>query len=428
MRHLPRTHEVLVVLTLVLVWSAPARGTDEVTAGRAQRIEAPRSDALSHLSGNADSVLGALRATREQRDPLLSVGPFQIIGEQTDWLDQQLRQRLNIDLGVSYTALYQGATRNPRPTGGGKFDFFGFGVPFVVGDSAAIGIIGFEAGAWQVYTPTSPADLGGALGSLWPVTDDFRLQRFSLTQLYWENQIPGGSFAYRIGKVNQDDAFDNYRFKGVDFFFMNTAFATNPAIALPAKGLGILAAYELPGGGYLLGGAGDALASDTTSGFSTLFGEGKIFSAGEIGWAGSVDRWGDARIHATAWNSPAIPSQPAGWGIATMAEQEIGAGVFPFVRYAYGAGDATGVRHLASIGFGVEGPPERNDDVAGVAFAWGTPTDPDARSQVTGEIFYRLQLTRYIQLTPGYQVLIHPSTDPSVDLVGIFELRARVAF
>lgn len=421
-------------LLLVLASAFLALAGDEAYAGFHREIEEidddeiePHTEALEVLAASAEDIVAELRYAREQTQALLPAGPFSLIAVPFDELDAYLRTTLGLNLGASYTALYQGATRDPRPTGAGKFDLFGVWVLLDDGDHS-LGFVGFEAGAWQVYTPVSPANLGQEIGSLWPVTNDFSLQTFSLTLLYWEQQLPGGRFAYRIGKIDQDDVFDDYRFKGVDFYFLNQAFSTNPAIALPGKGLGAIAAYDLGGGAYILGGASDAQAQDTVSGFSTLFRDGKIFAAGEIGWTGEVGDIGEGEIHTTVWNSPAYEGQGAGWGIATTAQQELGANVVPFARYAYGAGTATGIRHLATLGIGVDGLPGRDDDVIAAAFAWGAPTDPNARSQLTGEVFYRLQLTPLLQLTPGYQVLVHPATDPTRDVVGIFEVRARVTF
>ncbi len=393
----------------------------EAAAGEAH------TEALSVLAASAEDIVAELRAKREETDALIGWGPFSLGAEAFDEADAFLRTNLGLNLGAAYTALYQGATRDPRPVGGGKFDLFGVWVLLDGGDHS-LGFLGFQLAAWQAYTPVSPADLGGRIGSLWAVANDFSELKLSVTQLYWEQQLPGGWFAYRIGKIDQDDAFDDYRFKGVDFYFVNQAFSSNPAIALPGRGLGLLGAFDLGGGAYLLGGASDAQAQDNTSGFSTLFRDGKIFSAGELGWKGDVAGWGEGDAHATVWNSPSYEGQPGGWGIASTVEQDVGANIVPFARYAYGVGEATGIRHLASLGVGFDGLPLREDDVAAIAVAWGKPTDSLSRSQISGEVFCRIQLTPFVQLTPGYQVLIHPAVDPTRDLVGIFEVRARVAF
>lgn len=418
---------IALLLALEVAAAAPVSATVHREAAAQEPGAEPHTEALAALAASAEDVIAELRAAREETDALIPWGPFSLIAEPFDEVDAYLRTNLGLNLGSSYTALYQGATRDPRPSGGGKFDLFGVWILLDDGDHS-LGFVGFEAGAWQVYTPVSPANLGRSIGSLWPVVNDFSLQRFSLTQLYWEQQLPSGKFAYRIGKLDQDDVFDDYRFKGVDFYFVNQAFASNPAIALPGKGLGVLGAFDLGGGAYLLGGASDAQAQDTASGFSTLFRDGKIFTAGEIGWAGEVEGFGEGEIHTTVWNSPAYSGQGSGWGIASTAEQDLGANVVPFVRYAYGAGTATGIRHLATLGVGIDGLPKRDDDVLAIAFAWGKPTDSIARSQISGEVFYRLQLTPLLQLTPAYQLLLDPATDPTRDVVGILQVRARLTF
>lgn len=411
---------------LALPATVGATSHRERGVGRDQ-VAQRHTEALAALSASSEAVVAQLRFAREETEALLPWGPFAPLAGAFDLADGYFHENLGLDLGAAYTALYQGATRDPRPSGAGKFDLFGVWILLDRGDDS-LGFLGFEASSWQVYTPTSPANLGGAIGSLWPTADDFSRLSFSLTQLYWEQQLPGGKLAYRIGKLDQDDVFDNYRFKGVDFYFVNQAFSTNPSIALPGRGLGALAAYDLGDGGYVVAGVGDARARDSASGFSTLFEHGSVFTAGEIGWAGDVAGWGAGEAHVTVWNSPTIPGQQAGWGIATTAEQAIGGNVVPFVRYSYGGGTATGIRQLATVGLGIDGFPPRADDVAGIAFAWGKPTDPTARDQISGEVFYRVQLTPLLQVTPGYQVLIDPATDSTRDLVGIAQVRARVVF
>jgi hypothetical protein len=48
--------------------------------------------------------------------------------------------------------------------------------------------------------------------------------------------------------------------------------------------------------------------------------------------------------------------------------------------------------------------------------------------QGVGEVFYRLQVTPHMQLTPSFQLIIHPSRAPDEDLIGVFGIRFRTAF
>ena len=100
----------------------------------------------------------------------------------------------------------------------------------------------------------------------------------------------------------------------------------------------------------------------------------------------------------------------------------------PFARYGHGDGADLLVEHLVALGVGFERPFGAADDVAGVGGSWARPSVPGARDQWGLEVFYRFQLTPVIQVTPGFQLLINPSLNPSEDLVGVFQLRLGVVF
>jgi hypothetical protein len=43
-------------------------------------------------------------------------------------------------------------------------------------------------------------------------------------------------------------------------------------------------------------------------------------------------------------------------------------------------------------------------------------------------VFYRFQLTSVMQVTPGFQVIVDPSLNPTEDVIGIFQLRVAFVF
>jgi len=81
------------------------------------------------------------------------------------------------------------------------------------------------------------------------------------------------------------------------------------------------------------------------------------------------------------------------------------------------------IRHVQ-----VENPFGRNSDLMGMAFAWSKAQDKTLAEQSVFEIFYRLQLTPNTQITPDFQVILHPSKAPEKDAVAVFGIRLRVAY
>ena len=63
---------------------------------------------------------------------------------------------------------------------------------------------------------------------------------------------------------------------------------------------------------------------------------------------------------------------------------------------------------------------------------WGQPNEAVFGSglddQYAIELFYRLQVTKEIAITPDVQFLINPALNPDEDNIWVFGLRARLAF
>ena len=70
----------------------------------------------------------------------------------------------------------------------------------------------------------------------------------------------------------------------------------------------------------------------------------------------------------------------------------------------------------------------RSHDVFGIAFGWGRPYEAELRDQKTLEVFYRLQISQNVGITPDLEVLFDPSRNPDESVIGIFSLRVQFAF
>jgi porin len=100
--------------------------------------------------------------------------------------------------------------------------------------------------------------------------------------------------------------------------------------------------------------------------------------------------------------------------------------VLPFATYARASGGATDVRQLATAGVGFRGIFGRREGVAGVALAWGQPEERSLRNQYVAELFYRIQLAQYIQLTADLQLIAEPSRNRHNETIGVLGLRMRI--
>jgi len=112
--------------------------------------------------------------------------------------------------------------------------------------------------------------------------------------------------------------------------------------------------------------------------------------------------------------------------VAVRFEQKIRDTALPFITYSRASGGATGVRQLVTAGLGLKGIIGNRSDISGVAVAWGQPENRSLRNQYVAELFYRVQLTDSIQVTPDLQLIVEPSRNRYNDAIGVLGLRMRI--
>ena len=75
---------------------------------------------------------------------------------------------------------------------------------------------------------------------------------------------------------------------------------------------------------------------------------------------------------------------------------------------------------------------KKRGDLMGLGLNWSRPSPtgvgPGINDQYSVELFYRVQLSRSIAITPDVQLLIDPALNPTEDQIWIFGLRGRLSF
>jgi len=401
-----------------------------------QSVEVLESDeSRSHVVA-PDDVTRELEWLEKSKDTLFDNTAMDRLANRWRTRADQLKTATGLDLGLAYTALYQRLSdtrksHDPKQGAVGDLDIFGeWSLPGTEKEKS--GFLGFEAEVrTRLFTSSRPSDLGDSAGSLWETTNDFDTQDLSLVQLWWQQSFANDSLTYRIGKVDQTDFFDVGSLKSVDLFFTNFAFSENPAFGQPDPGWGGAVNLDLHKGWYLITAIGDANGSRTSMAANDFYDENDYFTAAEFGLTPNIAGLGQGSYQFMLWRTDGRdnrnePDQPSGKGFSLRFEQEIGAGILPFITYSRASGGATDVRQLATAGIGLSGIPGNRGDITGVAVAWGQPEDRSLRNQYVAELFYRLQLTDNIQLTPDIQLIAEPSRNRDNDMIGVLGLRMRI--
>lgn len=379
---------------------------------------------------SAEDVTEQLDESKQVREGLIGEG---IIGDfAVEWygFNDMLNEAVGLDLGIAYTALYQYATSDGVPHEGASGDFDFFGSWHLVGQEGKnAGHLTFATEGRHAFTTYTPSEIGPGIGSLWGTADGFNTQEFSLTQLWWSQQLLRDRFRLRIGKLDQGTFIDNNRFKSASFYFLNRAFSSNPTLPFPASGLGIGGRYVVADSVQISFGYSNANAVKTEIDFDTMD-EHEYFGTAEFRYSPKILNRGKGNYRLTAWHVDERKKAgiPSGYGLSLSLDQEIGNGLIPFFRYGIANGGVTATRQMLSGGIGIESPFGIKEDLVGIGIAWGNPKVSFWRDQYVAEIFYRNQFTPNIRLTPGYQIIIHPSNAPDDDAVSVFELRLRLTF
>lgn len=406
-----------------------AQAPVEVAAATQSSQNLGKSDYDQMLADSLKSVPEVLEFSSERHEGLIQWTPMEPYHERWNIFNRSLRKRYGLDLGLSYTTLYQKASSGLTYTeaAGGDFDFFGV---WTLADKKKKhpSSIGFLTQTRHKFTTISPSLLGRDIGSLWGTTNVFNVQDYALIQLWWEYQFISNKLGFRIGKVDLTDYFNLYKFISNNYSFINEGLTANLTIPFPQNGFAIIYGMRPIKQSLLLITIADINARKTSMSPDAFFTKKEYFSAVQLKLIPKFEGLGKSNYSVIGWYADARRKErlPSAKGFSLVFEQEFKNGFVPFLRYGYQDGRLTDVQQMVSGGFGLLTPFKRKDDEFSIGFVWGRPTDRKLRNQVVTEAYYRLQLTPHIQISPDCQIIVNPSRNPKRDLIGVFSLRARI--
>jgi len=378
--------------------------------------------------GGPQSVGGQLQTENEFKDTAVRIHFLK--RALRPWYDikNRVKEKLGIQYGLTYTSLYQVATKSldEHQAAGGIFalqvqwDLLGRKTP----DTGSL--IFQLQNRHRLGTKIPPNSLFRSLGSSVSTARSFSDFGWAVTDLHWQQLLFNRHAGFAIGKLHLTDYLDLFALSSSKTGFMNKNFSENPTIAFPKQGLGANI-FIMPNNNlYLLAGLADANGDPRKSGFNTFFDEAEYFTAVEIGWISSFDKRTFDNIHITGWHSDKRKNAdvPKGYGVAMGAEWRFREKWLPFFRAAWSNGDASSLEAYVSGGLGIY---LKSHDVIALGLNWGKPSSDGQRDEYTMELFYRIQVTQILALTPDIQLIIDPSNNPDDDFIAVFGLRARLA-
>jgi len=397
------------------------------------------SDEIDESEQNVspDSIAGQLEESGNiRRNILFRYGYVDKLLKPWVYLTERLNRDLGLNLGTSYSILYQYSTKtisaqNDNDAASGVLEFFGHWNILHSADRKNPGYLGFKIKwAQTLFTDIPPTDLDGQIGSLWQTTTTFNKQSISIDQIWWNQTLWDKKIEFQIGKVDQSDFVDFFMYSSARRFFLNEAFSQNPTIPFPETGL--LGFIKLRPNNifYVLFSLGDLNADGDKINIKSFFKDRDYFETIELNFSPLAKKLGyDGNYHIVFWHSDKIEDEnkPSSKGFNINLSKTFYENYGAFIRYGFSDGEFTEVKQLLSFGVGISDPFTYSGDFFGVAFAWGEPVADSLDSQFVLETQYRIQISPIAQLTPDVQFIFNPSNNPDEDFLTILGIRLVIS-
>ncbi len=373
-------------------------------------------------------LMGAASAAGESDQPLVDIGDRPFYQAVRD-AKRQLKEATGLWLSLDYTIIFQASTAglSQNDAAVGTLQFQGRWTAWDRKDGKEQGTLGFKLRHRSLYTDGGTPAFTDSLGTLWKPNDMSGTRQDQVRELWWRQRLLDGRVEYDIGKVYMKNLIDRNRYAQSGYSqFLAQPFYKNSARPIPKPGLGGSVKVTPVDWLYLLGAAADGTSVSQHSPFSTLDDQ-NWFYAGELGLM--VDPFGLGQgagtYRVTYWHRET--EADVGSGVALSFEQPVIEGLGAFVRYGYNSTLLSPVRNALAMGVSFQKPFERTLDEAGIGFVWTDPVDGDLRNSYLFEVYYRIQLTEGIELTPDFQLIFDPSENDR-DMIGVFGIRLRHVF
>lgn len=390
-----------------------------------------KSDSIPKLGG-PDQV-----ENRIQLDKLFESQVFELnfLNPYFDFKDR-LYDKLGLNFATDYNSVYFGSTSEIGEGYAASGIWRLYGSWDLVGrNTKNTGAFIFKVEHRHKYTTIPPKDLGLDMGYVGFMAAPFNNDGFRTTNFYWRQRMAEGRLSMVVGFLDVTDFFDVYGLAAPWMHFTNLAFSTGAAaVNLPNDGyLGIGFGGWITEKIYAIAGFGD-INSDPTrifKGFETFFNRNEYFKHIELGITSSKEYLLLDNMHVAFWQRDATSAtgDPNGWGLVFSASRYIQEKYFPFIRYAYTKDAGSLLQNSLSLGFGYQ--PNPGGHLLAGAFNWGqvneTTFGEGLDDQLTFEVFYRLQLSKRLAITPDIQWLINPAINPVNSSVFVWGVRGRLA-
>jgi porin len=428
----------LPLLLFVAFGLAAAGQNGKANSGSVQQNTQARGPATySSLAQEPDELRqeldrDAVALSKVPADPVLATDPFALILEPFERLTDRINESAKLKIGATYTFVSQYATATPdgvrHDQTSGRADF---------------------TAAWKVYDHESNA---GTLSLLVRSGTNIGIsQQFNLSQslgsglalnclqgggpqepimvniLYWRQDLFNERLSLYVGKIHPNEYISLSMFNNDERAqFLNGGSDGNLTFASDgAYAGGAAAEFQATQHVYI-----HALVIDTEGspqGNLKTLANRKFMESIELGWLGGSPgkQFKDYRMN--FWrDDTATLGSGAGGGIAF--EHELRSGWTPFGRLGFASNTGTSIKQVEELGLDQVKPFRRRGDMFGISFIHSEPSFGARHHESVMETFYRLRLTKSVDLGPDLEISNHPMYASKPYTTALLGMRMRIMF
>lgn len=393
-------------------------------------VEAPRKAGYEDQSAGFGSPNTPARLLAEDDLRTEPVFRFPWIDDALEgWWDLKagVNQGHGLRFGIDYTAFYQHLSDSLTYEDygfSGILRTYGEWTPFNRGERNAGRLVFKVDNRHKIAGDVTAANLSGEAGYIGQTAVLFNDIGWELIDFNWQQGLGEGG-GIIAGRFDPSDYVSVLGYANPWTAFSNLSTLLNPAVAFPDVSWGVGGGSWLGDSWYVKGTINDANGSLTNYGW--FDGGAEFFTWGEVGWSPTRAERYTTNVHLALWHV----DEREDVGLDSAEGMTIGANwTTPDQRWMYFAragwadGDSALVEESYTLGFMRKF--RRNADLMGLAVNWGQPPQDGLDAQTTGELFYRVQLSENLALTPNLQLLRDPALNDEEDTVWVTGLRIRL--
>jgi porin len=405
-----------------------------LTQQSTQSVDAAAYTSLSQVPDDLRQELDrdAVALSRVPADPVLTTDPFGIFFDPferlTDWINTSAR----LKIGETYTFLSQYATATPdgvrHDQTSGRGDFTAAWKVYDHGSNAgAISLLartGVNIGISQQFNLSQSLGSGLTLNCL---QGGGQQEPITVNILYWRQDLINKRLSFYIGKIHPNEYISLSMFNNDERAqFLNGGSDGNLTFASDgAYAGGAAVEYQATRHFYF-----HALVIDTegsAQGNLRTLADRKYMESIEAGWlSGSLGaRFNDFRLNFWRDDTETLGS---GVGGGIGFEHELRNGWTPFGRLGFASNTGTSIKQVEELGLDQVKPFKRRGDMFGITFIHSEPSLGAKHHESVMETFYRLRLTKSVDLGPDLEVSNHPTYAGRTYTTALFGMRMRVMF